>query len=111
DRIKPRTGEVVIHPDKQPIAAGSEEINGNHLIPDIAGEDAVKYALISGLAENTAKKQVGVTLKHHDAFGHGYRFTFTEFANTRGYAGYVNGRYANAVTDVHLDIEPIVVTL
>ncbi len=111
DRFKPRTATMTVHPDKHPLVAGSEEINGNHLIPDIAGEGAVKYALISGLAENTRKKQVGVALQHHDAFGHGYRFTFTESPDTRAYFGYVNGNYSHAVTEVRVDIEPVVLTL
>jgi cyanophycinase len=111
DRFDSRTGQAVIDRAKQQILAGQEDLNGNHLIPDIAGEGAVAYALFMGLAENTRRKQVGVTLKHVHHFAHGYRFTFTKTDQTRCYGGYVRGEYSNAIVSVRLDVEPIVTGL
>lgn len=108
DRFDPRTGEALIHHGKREILPGKEDFNGNHLIVDIAGEGAVNYALFTGLAENTRRKQVGVMLKYARQFAHGYRFTFTKTSQTRGYEGYVRDEYSNAIVKVRLDVEPIV---
>ncbi len=108
DRFDPRTGQSVIDPAKQQILPGQEDLNGNHLIPDIAGEGAVAYALFMGLAENTRRRQIGVTLKHVHHFAHGYRFLFNKTDQTRSYGGDVRGEYSNAIVKVRLDVEPIV---
>src|SRR5439155_15757898 len=97
-----------IHPDKPPIRPGTEEFNGNQLIPDIAGEGAVAHALVSGLAENTRGRQVGVMLKHHHHFSHGYQFTFAKTEQTLSFGGDIRGEYSNAIVNVRLDIEPVV---
>ncbi|MBI3863105.1 MAG: cyanophycinase [Planctomycetia bacterium] len=108
DRFDPRSGKATIHPAKHVIEPGKGEFNGNHLIPDIAGEGAVAHALITGLAENTRRTQVGVMLKHHDNYAHGYRCIFSKTDQTRSYGGDVHGEYTNAIVSVRLDIEPIV---
>lgn len=111
DRFDPRTGVAEMHRDKSPIAAGAESNNGNYLIPDIAGEGALWSAVVAGLGDNTSKKQVGVTLRYNQHFGHGYRFTFTKHDRTRSFQGYVKGAYLDTVVGVRLDIEPIDFTL
>lgn len=111
DRFDPQTGQASIHPAKIRIEAGKERFNGNFQIPDIAGWGAVPHALIQGLGNNTSRKQMGVTLKHHRHYGHGYRFVFSKTEQSRGYTGIVNGLWEQAVTHVHLDIEPITLTL
>jgi cyanophycinase len=108
DRFDPRTGEARIHPNKHEIQPGKEESTGNNLIPDIAGEGAINFALISGLAENTHRRQVGVMLKHARDFSHGYRFVFSKTQQTRSFGGYVDQEYSNAIVQAIFDVEPIV---
>ena len=111
DRFDPKTGTLTVHDGKKPIAAGKEANNGNFLIPDIAGPENVLHALIEGLANNTSRKQIGITLKHNQHFGHGYRFTFLKTDQTRGYEGDVNGFWSHAVLSVRLNIEPVTLML
>jgi len=110
DRFDPKTGLATIHPEKKPIPAGKESYNGNFLIPDIAARGAVLDALFSGLGNNTSRSQIGITLKHHRNFAHGYRHSFTKTDRTQGYQGVLNGQWAESVIQVRLDIEPIVLT-
>ena len=91
DTFDPRTGEVAIHPDKAPIAAGAEDYDGNELITDISGIGALRKALTVGLVDNTSRAQVGIDLRYNGHYGHGYKFTFTETPRTVGYAGFVDG--------------------
>jgi cyanophycinase len=111
DRFDPSTGVTDVPRGKAPTVAGAETNNGNYLIPDIAGEGAVWSALVSGLGDNTSRKQVGITLRYNQHFGHGYRFTFTKTERTRCFQGYVNGVYSYSVLGVRLDVEPIDFTL
>jgi cyanophycinase len=108
DKFDPRTGTATIHPGKHEVQPGKEDFNGNHLISDIASDGAINYALFTGLAENTSRKQVGVMLKHTAPFSHGYRFTFSKTPETRGYEGYVEDEFSNALLRVNLDVEPVV---
>ena len=111
DRFDPGTGKAIIHPNKQPIARGDERNNGNFQIPDIAGRGAVLHALIEGLGHNTSRQQIGITLKHHRHYGHGYRHTFSKTDQTALYEGLVHGVDVEAVTRVRLDIDPVALTL
>ncbi|MBS0263504.1 MAG: cyanophycinase [Planctomycetes bacterium] len=111
DRFNPQTGVATIHPGKREVVAGKEDLNGNYLIADMAGEGAINHALFTGLAENTSRTQVGVMLKHDGTFAHGYRFTFSKTAETRGYEGYVRDEFSNAILNVRLDVEPVVLGL
>jgi cyanophycinase len=99
---------ATIRPEKTLIQEGSQDLSDNHLIRDIAAPDAVRWALIYGLAENACRKQEGVTLHDQRTFGHGYRFTFEETEVTKAYGGHVDQVYSYALTDVQLAIEPIV---
>lgn len=111
DRFDPRTGEATPCEGKRPIVRGREEFNGNFLIPDIGGPAAVLGGILQGLADNTATRQVGVTLKHHQRYAHGYRFTLLKTPATRCFEGYIDGLYSNTVLGVRLDVEPIIGTL
>lgn len=111
DHFDPNTGIVEVNKSKTAIAAGTETNNGNFLIPDIAGEGALWSALVLGLGDNTSRKQVGITLRYHQHFGHGYRFTFTKTERTRCFKGYVNGGYSYSVVGTRMDVEPIDFTL
>ena len=108
DRFDPRTRKAIIHPEKRVIVPGKEENNGNHIIPDIAGEGGVNYALISGLAENSRRYQTALMLKYTGDFAHGYRFNFRKTAETKCYGGYVREEYSNAILNVRFNVEPVV---
>jgi cyanophycinase len=110
DRFDSKTGEVTVNRVKKPIAAGTEEWNGNHPIPDIAGSNALLQALIDGLANNTSRTQLGYMLKYNQNYGHGYRFTFRETDATRGHAGDVDGDESYSIVGVRLNIDPVVLT-
>ena len=111
DRFDPRTGTAAIHAGKKLFEAGNEEVNGNFPIPDIAGPHGMLQALLSGLGNNTSRRQTGITLKHHRHYGHGYQFTFAKIDQTRYYQGDVHGITLESVTNVRLDIEPVALTL
>ena len=110
DGFDPATGATAVRPEKKPIAEGSQDFNGNHLIADIAGPGAVPWAMFSGLAENSSRKQLGITLRYNRGFGHGYRFTFAKTEKTVAYGGYVDHFYSHAVEGLRLDITPILYT-
>jgi cyanophycinase len=107
DAIDLKTGAVTVHPRRVRIATGAEGWNGNELIPDIFGVDAVRIAVTRGLLDNTSTTQVGVALRYNGSYGHGYRLTFTETGRTRGYSGVVDRLSGYTVLDVRVDIEPI----
>ncbi len=111
DRFDPKTGKATVHPNKKRIEPGQERNNGNFQIPDIAGRGAALHALIEGLADNTSRKQIGITLKHNRHYGHGYRYTFSKTDQTDGYHGIVNRFEEMSVTHVRLDIAPVALTL
>lgn len=107
DRFSATTGTIEVSPGKLPIAPGAETNNGNFLIPDIAGQGAVWAAMVPGLGDNTARKQMGITLRYNQHYGHGYRFTFTKGEEFHCYQGYVNNVWTHSVTGVRMGIEPI----
>lgn len=111
DTIDTTSGVCHVHGDKVEIAAGRESHNGNFLIPDIAAREAVPLALVSGLANNTRRKQEGLSLTYTGQYGHGYRFTFRKTEATRGYHGPVAGIHSHSVIAAGLDIEPVSMTL
>jgi hypothetical protein len=111
DRFDPRSGKPTIDNGKTLIVEGTESMNGNHLIPDISSPEAVRYALFTGLADNTSRRQMGVTLMYNRHYGHGYRFQFTKSDRTRSYTGEVNGIDSYSIVGVQLNIEPVVHTL
>ena len=89
-----------MHPAKKEIVAGKEEFNGNSTIPDIAGQGAVLHALFAGLGNNTSRRQIGISLKFNQNYGHCYRYTFTKTDRTRSYEREVDGIPSKAVTTV-----------
>lgn len=107
DRFDAKSGLATPREGKKPIVKGKEEYNGNFLIPDINGRGAALDAIISGLADNAARKQAGIALKHNQHYAHGYRFTFQKTDQTKCYDGYINGLYSNTVIGVTLDIAPV----
>ncbi len=110
DGFDPATAATTVRPGKKPIEEGSQDFNGNHLIADIAAPGAVLWAMFSGLAENSSRKQLGITLRYNRGFGHGYRFTFAKTERTIAYGGYADHFYSHAIDGVRLDISPILYT-
>jgi cyanophycinase len=111
DILDVKSGAVTVHPRKVRIAAGTEDWNGNELIPDVFGSHFFKDAVIFGLIENTSTIQAGVALRYNGPHGHGYRLTFAETGQTRAYSGVVDRRFGYTAIDVRVDIEPISSTL
>lgn len=111
DRFDLDTGQIAVHPAKKEVKPGPNSNRGNHLIADIAGEGAVRHALFMGLAENTARKQVGVMLRYAHTFGHGYRVTFRKTEGTIAWRGVVENVGAHAIQDVDVTFEPILSSL
>src|SRR5262249_52268965 len=75
------------------------------------GQGAVLHALVAGLGKNTSRKQIGITFKHNQYYGHGYRYAFLKTERTRCYEGEINGIASEAVTNVRLDIDPVAHTI
>jgi cyanophycinase len=112
DRWDSATGEVRVPGGKELLTHQSDHPNrGNFLIPDIAGEGAVRQALFEGLAQNTSGRQEGVALRFCESFGHGYRYTFRKTERSKCWGGTVADWYSLAVQDIDLTIEPIVSSL
>ncbi len=111
DRFDPAKGTAAIRPEKKLIAEGTQDYRGNHLITDINAAAAVPWAICLGLAENTSRKQEGITLQYNQHFGHGYRFTFTETELTGIYGGYADHFYSYAVVDLQFEVEPMLANL
>ncbi len=107
DRVNSASGIVAIRPEKTPIKEGSQDFSGNQLITDIAGPGAMPWAVVFGLAENSSRKQEGITLRYNQQFGHGYHFTLAKTEKTIAYGGYVDHFYSYAVDGVRLNIAPV----
>ena len=111
DRFDSKTGQGTARVGKKPMVRGKEQFNGNFLIPDISGPAAALNGIIEGLADNTATKQVGITLRHNQHYAFGYRFTFHKTEQTQSFEGYVDNLYSYTVLGVRLDIAPVLGTL
>ena len=107
DTFDLKTGEFAFDPSKAPIAKGQEAGQGNHLVFDLAGDDAINVAVTEGLVDNTAESQVGLMLRRNDSSGYAYKFTFSKTADTVGYRGIVGGTALRAAKAVRLDIDPV----
>ena len=108
DRYDRKTGMVQPNSVKELIVPGSEWLSGNHLISDIAAAGAVPYALYSGLAANTSRKQEATMLRYTRTFPHGFRFTFCKTAATRAWVGHLDDVTARAIEGVDVSIQPVV---
>jgi hypothetical protein len=111
DRFDLTTGQIAVHPAKTKIVPGTELNRGNYLIADIAAEGAVRLALISGLAENTSRRQSGIMLRYAHSYGHGYRVVFRKTDRTIAWRGVVDNVGSHAIQDVEASIEPILSSL
>ena len=107
DTFDPATGSVTIDPIKPLLVAENLEYDGNFLINDIAAAGALPFALVAGLAENSATVQEAISVKYHGEFMHGYRFRFRKTPATRSYGGILDEKWTYSVVDVQLDISPI----
>ncbi len=111
DTMDHRTGVIVVNPSKARIAAGAESNLGSRLVPDLGQTDSLKRALTEGLVDSRSERQVGLLLRFHRTYGHGYQFTFRKASDTRGYLGRINDQPSYTVTGVALDIRPVTLIL
>ncbi|WP_406696800.1 cyanophycinase [Singulisphaera sp. Ch08] len=109
DRYNVATRSCLIHPDKPRIAAGGESFGDRRIVADLGQAGALRQAITRGLVDNTAASQVGLLLDFAGDHGRGYRFTFSETSQTRGYFGQVDGNNSYAAQGVRLDVRPIAV--
>ena len=107
--LKSRTCRV--NPAKTRIEEGREAHTGNQIVTDLSQADALNRALTRGLVDNTADTLSGLLLRFNGDYGHGYRFTFSKTAETRGYRGLVDGETSYAALDVRVDVRPVALTL
>jgi hypothetical protein len=111
DRFDLTTGQIAVHPAKTKIVPGRELNRGNYLIADLAAEGAIRLALVSGLAENTSRRQTGVMLRYAHSYGHGYRVVFRKTNRTVAWRGVVDNVGSHAIQNVEASIEPILSSL
>jgi cyanophycinase len=111
DRWDSAKGQVCVPAEKKPLSLKDHPNRGNFLVPDIAGEGAVRHALFRGLAENTSDRQQGIALRYSESFAHGYRYTFRKTERSKCWGGPVADWYSVSVQDIDVKIEPIVSSL
>jgi cyanophycinase len=107
DAFDPATGAFTVHPARQAIAPGQEHGDGNRPVTDLAQDNALNRAVTADLVDNTSRSQVGLLLDYNGRYAHGYRWTFTEADETRGYFGFVDGVASHAALRVRVDVEPV----
>ncbi|WP_270181049.1 cyanophycinase [Alkalihalobacillus sp. CinArs1] len=78
----------------------------------IFGEDALKQVLTYDLIDNTATTAVGLAIDLTDEDrGEGFKLTFKETKDTKGYWGKIDGVESYAAVNVNLDLAPMKVKL
>lgn len=107
DTFDPTTGAITIDPIKPLFVPEKAEYDGNFLINDIAAGGALPFALVAGLAENSAALQDAISVKYHGDYMHGYRFRFRKSPTTKSYGGIMDEKWTYSVIDVQLEITPI----
>jgi cyanophycinase len=113
DRWDSAKGKVCVPAEKKllTLSLSDHPNRGNFLVPDIAGEGAVRHALFRGLAENTSDRQQGIAMRYSESFAHGYRYTFRKTERSKCWGGSVADWYSISVQDIDVKIEPIVSSL
>ncbi|MBV4543853.1 cyanophycinase [Pseudomonas vlassakiae] len=113
DRYDLASGKVQPAPGKAVIQAGSEYLSGNQLITDLSGVSAIDRAVIYGLADNTASRQLGLMTRYNplNGYHYGYRFEFSKTADFSAYSQVHDALTQYSVGGVRLDIRPVNATL
>ncbi|MCF7532499.1 cyanophycinase [Pseudomonas petrae] len=102
DAISPAEGKEIIK-------AGDQYLIGNQLITDLSAVAAMRRAVLYGLADNTATRQVGLMTRYNplNGYHYGYRFEFSKtpdfVAHSKSYDSLTN----YSAQGVRLDVTPV----
>jgi cyanophycinase len=109
DRYELTSGKVYPAEGKEQITAGNEYLVGNQLLTDLSAVSAVSRAVLYGLADNTASRQVGLMTRYNPANGYhyGYRFEFSEAPGFSAHSRFTDSLTNYTVQNVRLDIAPV----
>jgi cyanophycinase len=109
DRYDLNSGQVQPAEGKAAITAGNEYLVGNQLLTDLSAVSAMSRAVLYGLADNTATRQVGLMTRYNPANGYhyGYRFEFSEAEGFRAHSRFQDSLTNYTVSGVRLDIAPV----
>jgi cyanophycinase len=109
DRYDLASGKVQPAEGKEPISVGNEYLVGNQLLTDLSAVSAMSRAVLYGLADNTATRQVGLMTRYNPANGYhyGYRFEFSEASGFQAHSHFDDSLTNYTVQNVRLDIAPV----
>ncbi|MES2821344.1 MAG: cyanophycinase [Pseudomonadota bacterium] len=109
DRYDLATGKVQPAADKAVIEAGNEYLVGNQPITDLSGVSAIGRAVLYGLADNSARRQIGLMTRYNplNGYHHGYRFEFSKTADFSAHSQFYDSLTNYSVDGVRLDIRPV----
>ena len=109
DRYDLATGKVQPAKDKAPIEAGNEYLVGNQLITDLSAVSAIGRAVLYGLADNTANRQLGLMTRYNplNGYHYGYRFEFSKGADFSAHSQFYDSLTNYSVDGVRLDIRAV----
>jgi cyanophycinase len=109
DRYDMNTGTLQPAESKAAIEAGNEYLVGNQLITDLAAVSAMGRAVLYGLADNTASRQLGLMTRYNplNGYHYGYRFEFSKTPEFGAHSQFYDSLTSYSVSGVRLDIRPV----
>jgi cyanophycinase len=109
DRYDLNTGTLQPAESKAAIEAGNEYLVGNQLITDLAAVSAMGRAVLYGLADNTASRQLGLMTRYNplNGYHYGYRFEFSKTPEFGAHSQFYDSLTSYSVSGVRLDIRPV----
>jgi len=109
DRYDLNSGALQPAEGKAAIEAGNEYLVGNQLITDLAAVSAMGRAVLYGLADNTASRQLGLMTRYNplNGYHYGYRFEFSKTPEFAAHSQFYDSLTNYSVQGVRLDIRPV----
>lgn len=109
DRYELASGKVHPAEGKEAITAGNEYLASNQLLTDLSGVSAISRAVVYGLADNTATRQIGLMTRYNplNGYHYGYRFEFSEAPGFQAHSRFTDSLTNYTVQNVRLDIAPV----
>ena len=109
DRYDLNSGALQPAEGKAAIEAGNEYLVGNQLITDLAAVSAMGRAVLYGLADNTASRQLGLMTRYNplNGYHYGYRFEFSKTPEFGAHSQFYDSLTNYSVQGVRLDIRPV----
>ncbi|ERI53813.1 hypothetical protein N878_13920 [Pseudomonas sp. EGD-AK9] len=109
DRYDLRSGTLQPAAGKAAIEAGNQYLLGNQLITDLAAVSAMGRAVLYGLADNSASRQLGLMTRYNplNGYHYGYRFAFSKTPEFSAYSQFYDSLTNYSVSGVRLDIRPV----